>query len=86
MLKFGVPSLKKFLIAPQTENIFKGLIFTPFSASTTVFAFAVANIQPNSKLHPLTEILWIHSWPEVSCTHKLKMREQNASYLVKDSE
>ena len=50
-----------------------------------VFAFTEVNIHSNSKLHPPTKIFWIHSWPEVS-THKSKMCEQNASYLVKDSE
>ena len=82
MLKFGVIFLIKFLITPQIYNIFEGLIYA-FAASTTVFAFTIVNIQPNSKLHYPTKILLIHAGPEVS-THKAKMCEQNASYFVKD--
>ena len=41
MLKFGVPCSKQFLITPQTKAFSNGL-FTPFSASTTVFSFTVA--------------------------------------------
>ena len=59
MLKFGVPSLKKISdYASDMKHFQRTFLITPFYRvqTSTIFAFTVGNIRPNSELHLPTKI------------------------------